>query len=142
MCEKWLSSPVRNLSKSNEYNDANTLESLFEKMAAGEDDDEFEHNKFVKSYTDKKATIVNILCDKKFEREGKLNELNISLNANFPKLEGDKCTFIGSTFMNYGEEEPFKNHCIVLNTCSELPIDNSILESYSTEKEVLMDWQQ
>ena len=64
-------------------------------MAAGEDDDEFEHNKFVKSYTDKKATIVNILCDKKFEREGKLNELNISLNANFPKLEGDKCTFIG-----------------------------------------------
>jgi DNA polymerase elongation subunit (family B) len=142
MCEKWLSSPVRNLSKSNEYNDANTLESLFEKMAAGEDDDEFEHNKFVKSYTDKKATIVNILCDKKFEREGKLNELNISLNANFPKLEGDKCTFIGSTFMNYGEEEPFKNHCIVLNTCSELPLDNSILESYNTEKEVLMAWQQ
>jgi DNA polymerase elongation subunit (family B) len=141
MCEKWLSSPVRNLSKSNEYNDANTLEHLFEKMAAGEDDDEFEHSKFVKSYTDKKATIVNILCDKKFEREGKLNELNISLNANFPKLEGDKCTFIGSTFMNYGEEEPFKNHCIVLNTCSELPVDNSILESYSTEKELLMAWQ-
>ena len=141
MCEKWLTSQVRNLSKSNEYNDANTLEHMFEKMAAGEDDDEFDHGKFVKSYTDKKATIVNILCDKKFEREGKLNELNISLNANFPKLEGDKCTFIGSTFMNYGEEEPFKNHCIVLNTCSELPIDNSILESYSTEKEVLMAWQ-
>ncbi len=141
MCEKWLTSPVRNLSKSNEYTDANTIEHMFEKMAAGDDDDEFEHNKFVKSYTDKKATIVNILCDKKFEREGKLNELNISLNANFPKLEGDKCTFIGSTFMNYGEEEPFKNHCIVLNTCSELPVDNSILESYSTEKEVLMAWQ-
>jgi DNA polymerase elongation subunit (family B) len=141
MCEKWLSSQVRNLSKSNEYNVANTLESMFEKMGAGDDDDEFEHGKFIKSYTDKKATIVNILCDKKFEREGKLNELNISLNANFPKLEGDKCTFIGSTFMNYGEEEPFKNHCIVLNTCSELPIDNSIVESYNTEKEVLMAWQ-
>ena len=141
MCEKWLSSQVRNLAKSNEYTDANTLESLFEKMAAGEDEDEFYHGKFVKSYTDKKATIVDILCDKKFEREGKLNELNISLNANFPRLEGDKCTFIGSTFMNYGEQEPFKNHCIVLNTCSELPIDNSIVESYSTEKEVLMAWQ-
>ena len=141
MCEKWLSSQVRNLAKSNEYTDANTLESLFEKMAAGEDEDEFDHGKFVKSYTDKKATIVDILCDKKFEREGKLNELNISLNANFPKLEGDKCTFIGSTFMNYGEEEPFKNHCIVLNTCSKLPIDNSIVESYGTEKEVLMAWQ-
>ena len=144
MCEKWLISQVRNLAKTSEYNEANTLESLFEKMAAGEengDDDDFQYKNFVKSYTDKKATIVDILCDKKFEREGKLNELNISLNAHFPKLEGDKCTFIGSTFMNYGEQEPFKNHCIVLNTCSELPIDNSIVESYNTEKEVLMAWQ-
>ena len=142
MCEKWLTSPVRNLSKSNEYTQANTLESLFEKMAAGGDDeDEFEHGKFVKVYTDKKATIVDILCDKKFERDGKLSELNISLNSNFPKLEGDKCTFIGSTFMNYGEQEPFMNHCIVLNTCSNLPVDNSIVESYNTEKEVLLAWQ-
>jgi DNA polymerase elongation subunit (family B) len=141
MCEKWLSSQVRNLSKSNEYTQANTLESLFEKMAGGEDEDEFEHGKFVKAYTDKKATIVDILCDKKFERDGKLSELNISLNANFPKLEGDKCTFIGSTFMNYGEQEPFMNHCIVLNTCTELPLENSIVESYNTEKEVLLAWQ-
>jgi DNA polymerase elongation subunit (family B) len=142
MCEKWLTSQVRNLSKSNEYTQANTLESLFEKMAAGGDEeDEFEHSKFVKVYTDKKATIIDILCDKKFERDGKLSELNISLNANFPKLEGDKCTFIGSTFMNYGEQEPFMNHCIVLNTCSNLPLDNSIVESYNTEKEVLLAWQ-
>ena len=144
MCENWLSAQVRNLSKSNEYTEATTLESLFEKMALNEengDDDDYEHKHFVKSYTDKKATISNILCDKKFEREGKLNELNISLNANFPKLEGDKCTFIGSTFMNYGEHEPFKSHCIVLNTCSKLPIDNSIVESYNTEKEVLLAWQ-
>ena len=141
MCEKWLSAQVRNLAKTSEYNDANTLERVFERMAAGEDDDEFDHKNFVKSYTDKKATIVDILCDKKFEREGKLNELNISLNANFPKLEGDKCTFIGSTFMNYGEQDPYKNHCIVLNTCADLPMDNSIVESYNTEKEVLMAWQ-
>jgi hypothetical protein len=76
MCEKWLTSQVRNLSKSNEYTQANTLESLFEKMATGEDEDEFEHGKFVKVYTDKKATIIDILCDKKFERDGKLIELN------------------------------------------------------------------
>jgi DNA polymerase elongation subunit (family B) len=141
MCEKWLTSQVRDLSKSNEYTQANTLESLFEKMAGGEDEDDFEHGKFVKVYTDKKATIIDVLCDKKFERDSKLSELNISLNANFPRLEGDKCTFIGSTFMNYGEQEPFMNHCIVLNTCSNLPIDNSIVESYNTEKEVLIAWQ-
>jgi len=145
MCDKLLLTQVRNLAKTNDYAEANTLESLFERIALneenGEDDNEFHHKNFVKSYTDKKATIVDILCDKKFEREGKLNELNISLNANFPKLEGDKCTFIGSTFMNYGEQEPFKNHCIVLDTCSELPVDNSVIESYKTEKEVLMAWQ-
>ena len=143
-CEKWLASQVRNLAKTDDYTEANTLESLFEKMALNEEngeDDDFQYKNFVKTYTDKKATIVDILSDKKFEREGKLNELNISLNAHFPKLEGDKCTFIGSTFMNYGEQEPFKNHCIVLNTCSELPMENSIVESYNTEKEVLMAWQ-
>jgi len=139
LCEKWLTSKVRSLAKSQDFNHATTLESLFEKMGQEEEEDEFKH--YVKSYTDKTATIIDILCDKKFEREGKLNELNISLNANFPKLEGDKVTFIGSTFMNYGEQEPFMNHCIVLNTCSDLPIENSIVETYDTEKEVLIAWQ-
>jgi DNA polymerase elongation subunit (family B) len=141
LCEVWLGTLVRNLKPNEEHLDTNTLESLFEKMAGGEDEDENEYKTHIKSYTDKKATIVDILCDKKFEREGKLNELNESLRKVFPKLEGDKCTFIGSTFMNYGEPEPFMNHCIVLNTCTELPLENSIIESYNTEKEVLLAWQ-
>ena len=138
-CEKWLATHVRTLTKTADFNQATTLEALFEKMAHDEDEDEYKH--YIKSYSDKKATIIDILCDKKFEREGKLNELNISLNANFPKLEGDKVTFIGSTFMNYGDQEPSMNHCIVLNTCSDLPIANSIVETYDTEKEVLLAWQ-
>jgi DNA polymerase elongation subunit (family B) len=44
--------------------------------------------------------------------------------------------------MNYGESEPYFNHCIVLNTCTKIPIENSVLESYNTEKEVLLAWQQ
>ena len=140
LCEIWLESQVRNLKATNDFNDANTLESIFEKMNAEEEEDGSEH-KYIKSYTDKKATIVDILCDKKFEREGKLNELNISLNAKFPKLEGDKCTFIGSTFMNYGNSEPHFNHCIVLNSCSDMPMENSVVESYDTERDVLLAWQ-
>jgi DNA polymerase elongation subunit (family B) len=139
LCEKWLITKVRSFVKSQDFNHATSLETLFEKMGQEEEEDEFKH--YIKSYTDKTATIIDILCDKKFEREGKLNELNISLNANFPKLEGDKVTFIGSTFMNYGEQEPFMNHCIVLNTCSDLPTENSIVETYDTEKEVLLAWQ-
>jgi DNA polymerase elongation subunit (family B) len=140
MCELWLESQIRNFKATNDFNEANTLESLFEKMSAEDEEDGSEH-KHIKSYTDKKATIVDIICDKKFEREGKLNELNISLNAKFPKLEGDKCTFIGSTFMNYGNSEPHFNHCIVLNSCSDMPIENSVVESYDTERDVLLAWQ-
>ena len=140
MCNDWLESPVRSLSQHNDFNSANTIESIFEKMAIDEDEEDNEH-KFIKSYNDKTATIVDIICDKKFEREGKLIELNISLNSKFPKLEGDKCTFIGSTFMKYGDSEPYFNHCIVLNTCSDLPLENSVVETYNTEEEVLLAWQ-
>ena len=142
LCELWLASQVRNLTTTSDFNNANTLETIFEKMGQEEDDENEYDKKYIKSYTDKKATIVDIICDKKFDRESKLNELNISLNAKFPKLEGDKCTFIGSTFMKYGEPDPYFNHCIVLNTCSPMPINNSVVESYSSEKEVLLAWQQ
>jgi DNA polymerase elongation subunit (family B) len=141
LTELWLSAEVRNLKTDDNYSDANNIENMFEKMGNDEEEENFD-SKFIKSYTDKKATIIDIICDKKFEREGKLNELNVSLNAKFPKLEGDKCTFIGSTFMNYGNKDPHFNHCIVLNTCSPMPIENSVVESYSTEREVLLAWQQ
>ena len=143
LCEIWLETLVRNFEKTNEFNEMNSIENYYEKIgkAIENDEEETEYNNYVKPYTDKKATIVDILCDKKFEREGKLKELSESLAKVFPKLEGDKCTFIGSTFMNYGNDEPHFNHCIVLNTCSEMPIENSVIESYTTEKEVLLGWQ-
>jgi DNA polymerase elongation subunit (family B) len=136
--EKWIISKVRNAENLSHFNEANTIEALFAKM--GHDEDDEEEDKDLKSYTDKKATIIEILCDKKFERDGKLNELNISLNMHFPVLEGDKVTFIGSTFMNYGDKEPFMNHCIVLNTCLQIPSNDAIIETYKTEKEVLIAW--
>jgi len=141
LCEKWLESIVRNLNSNDKNNSDTTIESLFEKIALEEDEDNNDSNNYNKFYTDKTATIVDILCDNKFEREGKLNELNESLKKIFPKLEGDKCTFIGSTFMKYGDVEPYFNHCIALNTCSDIPMDNSVVESYTTEKEVLLAWQ-
>ena len=140
MCEAWLDAQVRSLKTTNDFNHANTLEAIFERMSVEEEEDGPDH-KYIKSYTNKKATIVDIICDKTFEREGKLNELNVSLNSKFPKLEGDKCTFIGSTFMNYGNTDPHFNHCIVLNSCSAMPIENSVVESYTTEREVLLAWQ-
>jgi DNA polymerase elongation subunit (family B) len=93
-------------------------------------------------YKNKQSTIVDIMCDKKFDREGKINELIVSLRNQFPALEGDKVTFIGSTFVRYGEKEPYLNHCIVLNTCDTLEgsVPNSAIETYRTEEEVLCAW--
>ena len=156
---KWIECKVRSLKKSEDFNEANTLETMFEKMSkeinqenedveddiqSGETNGLISYTKKsfnIKEYSDKKATIIDILLDKKYEREGKLNELNITLISIFPKLEGDKVTFIGSTFMNYGNKDPYFNHCIVLNTCSKIPMENSIIESYNSEKEVLLAWQ-
>jgi DNA polymerase elongation subunit (family B) len=98
--------------------------------------------KKVQGYKDVESTIVDIMCDKKFEREGKINELIRSLRNHFPALEGDKVTFIGSTFMNYGDKDPYLNHCIVLNSCDNLhdQVANSQIDTYNTEKEVLQAW--
>lgn len=159
LIDKWLNCKVRSLKKTAEFNEANSLESMFEKIAKeieaeneeadgadGEETLETFGNKIftkaIKEYTDKQATIIDILLDKKYEREGKLSELNLTLNSIFPKLEGDKVTFIGSTFMNYGNKDPHFNHCIVLDTCTELPMENSVVETYKTEKDVLLAWKE
>jgi DNA polymerase elongation subunit (family B) len=143
MCEKWLSTQVRSFIKTDEFTEINTLEKMFDKFKNNDEDEEETnyYKKHFKQNIDKKATIIDIIMDKKFERDGKLDEINISLDSSFPKLEGDKVTFVGSTFMKYGDEDPYMNHCIALNTCSKIPLDNSVLESYQTEKEVLLAWQ-
>jgi DNA polymerase elongation subunit (family B) len=94
------------------------------------------------TYKNRQSTIVDIMCDRKFEREGKITELIFSLQNNFPQLEGDKVTFIGSTFIRYGEKEPYLNHCIALNSCDSLEgvVPNSQIETYNTEKDVLTAW--
>ena len=101
----------------------------------------FNHKKN-EEYNNMDSTIVDIMCDKKFERECKINELISSFRYrnNFPALEGDKVTFIGSTFMTYGKKEPYLNHCIVLNSCDNMGIKNGEIETYNTEKEVLLAW--
>uniref|UniRef100_A0A6C0KQ87 DNA polymerase n=1 Tax=viral metagenome TaxID=1070528 RepID=A0A6C0KQ87_9ZZZZ len=159
--ENWLKTKVRD--RVEEGNEEHLLETLFEnanKLLMKKDEPEeedlnsdnesdneniIEEEKYFKisynnnkNYKNKESTIVDIICDKKFEREGKISELIRSLRNHFPPLEGDKVTFIGSTFINYGENDPYLNHCIVLNSCNDLK--NAQIETYNTEKEVLIAW--
>jgi DNA polymerase elongation subunit (family B) len=164
--EEWLKTKIRDRNTNNEEH---LIESLFENAnkafitketkekeegdgsdsdSDGEQVEEDEQPKYytimksAESYKNKQSTIVDILGDKKFDREGKINELILSLRNNFPPLEGDKVTFIGSTFVRYGEKEPYLNHCIALNSCDSLEgkVENSQIETYNTEKDVLNAW--
>jgi DNA polymerase elongation subunit (family B) len=74
-------------------------------------------------------------------RDDKIRFLtNAFEDAQFPKLEGDKVTFIGSTFMRYGEPEPYLNHCIVLGSCD--PVEGAVIETVDEEVDLLTRWTQ
>ena len=62
------------------------------------------------------------------------------LDTFLPKIEGDKVIQIGTTIQKYGEKHCYLKHIITLNTCSD--IDGAVVESYDTEKEVLLAWTQ
>nr|QBK88617.1 MAG: DNA polymerase family B elongation subunit [Mimivirus LCMiAC01] len=55
-----------------------------------------------------------------------------------PRRDEDKVIQIGTTFNVYGNSECFYKHIITLNTCD--PIDGVDVESYKTEREVLIAW--
>ena len=162
--ENWFKTKVR---EQNNDSNEHLIESLFEnankvlitkekekETDEGDSDDDdsddeiIEEPKYFKiqsgfktqQYKNKESTIVDIMCDKKFDRDGKINELIRSLRNHFPALEGDKVTFIGSTFLKYGEQEPYLNHCIALNSCEKVSVSNSLIESYETERDVLVAW--
>ena len=133
--EKWLLTKVRDYKEKSK--NSSTIDVFF-KTSMDDDDDDDEATNGTKEYDDDSATIIDILTNPGFVREGKITELNISLRTYFPELEGDRVTFIGSTFLQYGEKEPYKNHCIALNTCDQVP--NAEIETYTTEREVLLAW--
>ena len=94
-----------------------------------------------KESVDDKTTILDILNSDVLERDRKIEEINrlfMDMNSGFPKLEGDKVTFIGSTFMKYGDAKPYLNHCLVLGDCDDIP--NIEIETCETEQDLLLRW--
>ena len=106
-----------------------------------------------KYFVDNEKTISNktIICEWKnieFIENFKIMPFKIascdievtSIDGLFPQSnrEGDKIIQIGTTFSKYGENECYKKHMITLGTCD--PIDGVEIESYETEREVLIAW--
>ena len=100
---------------------------------------------------ERKLLITDLLINAKFGREDRIQLLNMILTPHdgcelpvgdpmmlFPPLEGDYVTFIGSTFLRYGEKEPYLNHCLALGSCDD--VDGAVIESVDTEKDLLLRW--
>lgn len=152
----------------NVYNDRNdntnaliTIESMFNKNNDNDNDNDNDNNcnftenfnignEITPSYSKPKKlmakirgqqTIIEILNDYDGkERDNKVNIINEILTTIFPPLEGDKVTFIGSTFLHYGDSEPYLNHCLVLGTCDN--VKDAVIETVDTEYELLIKWAQ
>ena len=62
-------------------------------------------------------------------------------DGSFPQAnrDTDKIIQIGTTFSLNGDENCYMKHIITLNSCS--PIEGAIVESYDTEEEVILAWQ-
>jgi DNA polymerase elongation subunit (family B) len=83
-------------------------------------------------------TVIDILLSDE-TRDTKIQQINIVFKrAGFPKIEGDKVTFIGSTFLKYGQTEPYLNHCLVLGSCDNIP--GIEVQTAPTEQELLTNW--
>ena len=134
--QKWYEIKVKDYKDSNKVKKLLKIDSIYEKIYNDEDDEEqYEHNK---TSISNHLSILSILMDKTFKKDEKMKELCISLSGLFPELEGDKITFIGSTFLYYGDKEPYLNHCVVLNDCE--PIEDTEIECYTNEKDLLVGW--
>ena len=72
------------------------------------------------------------------ERDRMVQILNTVLMSIFPSLKGDEVTFIGSTFLTYGEKEPYLNHCLVVGSCDDIP--GAKIECVYSERELLTKW--
>ena len=83
-------------------------------------------------------TAIDVLTDSEYTREQKIKILNDAMTTLFPPLKGDEITFIGTTFMKYGDSEPYKNHCLVVGSCDS--VANAEIVSVNTESECLLEW--
>ena len=144
LLERFFSVNIQSVNESD--GDENTIEKMFERMNNDDDDEvDTDDKKRARKIIDASIeNIVDMINNSVFKREDKLDKMTeVFKNVGFPELEGDKVTFIGSTFLRYGEEKPYLNNCVVLDSCSDVKeIEHSEIKSYKTERDLLLAWKE
>lgn len=180
--DKFISEKIKNLNdqSGNKYENANTIENMFEKIGkknaecfgktnenddddSGDDDDDEDDNcendgaitmNIVEEVVSKKQepsqqlpklvdndiTVLKLIQSTSISREMKITHLNSALSSVFPEVEGDKVTFIGSTFIKAGNERPYLNHCLTIDTCDDVEMENSEIQVCDSEYSMLLEW--
>ena len=138
-----LSEPLNTIIESHRINEAREKNKKAYRDKEDDDDDEvYNVSQSWGIYVKKQATILDYLNDKKYDVGKKLEIIDEAAKIILPALEGDKVTFIGTTFMRIGDTEPYLNYMAVLGDCDEIGIENSetIIECYETERDMIMGW--
>lgn len=86
------------------------------------------------------CSVPDLFSSNKYSLEEKNVYLTSAFDHIFPKIEGDYVTFIGSTFVNCGEEESYLNNCKCLGATTNINKDNQQIECYESERELLISW--
>jgi len=159
-----LNTTLEDIVKENKNEHILKISSLFESMATMEKEEDVANNDDVPAVanfvvqelnhpmkkrskphiteTQKKNIISVYLLENEVSREDKIQTLNAILTQSdlFPPLEGDCVTFIGSSFLKYGQTEPYKKHCIVVGSCDQ--VQGAEIISVKTEMACLLEWTQ
>jgi len=133
--DEWIESMKDN----HQSNSEGTLDANGEKVDHSQNA-EFSYKKKYekKSKINKTTTIMDILVEEQYDRDDKIKFIDEALTLVCPRLKGDEITFIGSTFLKYGEKEPYLNHCLVVNSCDN--VEGAVIETVNTERELLLKW--
>ena len=89
---------------------------------------------------DMHITIIDLLLSDKYSRDEKILMITdvFTRSKKFSPLKGDEVTFIGSTFLRYGDSEPYLNHCVVVGDCDQ--VEGAVIESVACENDLLLKW--
>ena len=135
-----LSKNIKELLKDNKITKNDIHKYLCDNNENSDDEDNpFQSYKYMKNIKiNTNSKVIELLDNYKIPNENKLIELTKILDSVLPQLKGDMVTFIGSTFIKYGQNEPYLNHCIALGDCNE--VNGATIECYDTEKKLLLAW--
>ena len=161
LLQKLLSVPVHKIIEEGSHKDVLEIDRMFSDMlessdrgdgGGGNDDDDDDDDVAIGEgdvdrrthrrppTAEQRLTLREVINHDKLPRDVKIQIINESLTHALPLLEGDQVTYIGSTFLRYGDPEPYLSHCLVVGPCD--PVEGVEIEHAATERDMLLQWRE